>query len=116
LIFTRFFPEWEVDVAQSWLEEDEYTKRMRERAASNAALTKQLTAQLAGPEEEELAAGTTFDIEILRGERPEGVSPAEKEKYLSDAQFQEVFKMGRAEFAGLKLWKQQKLKKEAGLF
>lgn len=32
IVFTRFFPEWEIDVAQAWLtEEDSLTKRMREK-------------------------------------------------------------------------------------
>lgn len=35
LLFTRFFPEWEIEVAQSWLEEDPYTKRMKEKAAAS---------------------------------------------------------------------------------
>ena len=34
-----------------------------------------------------LASGVTFDIEVLRKERPEGVLPDKKEQYLSDAQF-----------------------------
>jgi len=44
-----------------------------------------LNAKSAGPEEAKLSTGTTFDIEILRKDRPEGVVASEKEKYLSDA-------------------------------
>ena len=36
--------------------------------------------------------------------------------YLSDEQFQDKFKMDKASFQKLPLWRQQKLKKELGLF
>ena len=43
LIFTRFFPEWETEVTQSWFEEDEYTKKIKQKAAASEALVKQLS-------------------------------------------------------------------------
>lgn len=36
--------------------------------------------------------------------------------HLSDADFQAVFGMNRSAFSNLPLWKQQKLKKDKGLF
>ena len=39
-----------------------------------------------------------------------------KETYLSDAEFQEVFKMARDEFEKLALWKRNNAKKSVGLF
>lgn len=90
---------------------------MREKAEASAALVKKLTAKLDDkPEEKPVASGTTFDLAILKTSKPEGVAADEKEKYLSDAQFLEAFKMDKAAFYKLVKWKQQKLKKEIGLF
>ena len=57
-----------------------------------------------------------FDLEVLKTSFPEGVDPTRKEQYLSDAAFQEAFKMTKDEFSKLKKWKQQNLRKEKGLF
>ena len=46
----------------------------------------------------------------------DGVDVARKEAYLSDAEFETVFKTGRAAFGGLPQWKQLRAKKEVGLF
>ncbi|XP_064307411.1 villin-1 [Phalacrocorax carbo] len=47
---------------------------------------------------------------------PQGVDPSRKEYHLSDQDFQAVFGMSRSTFSNLPLWKQQKLKKDKGLF
>jgi hypothetical protein len=82
-MFKSFFPEWEEEVSAKWLEEDPYTARMNaikaEREAKNNALVKKNTVVIP-----ELASGVTFDIEVLKTSLPEGVPPAEKEKFLSD--------------------------------
>jgi len=52
----------------------------------------------------------------LKASLPDGVKPNEKEKYLTDEVFQTVFKQTKEQFYTMKLWKQQKLKKEAGIF
>lgn len=57
-----------------------------------------------------------FALADLQGKFPEGVKSDKKEYYLSDADFQEAFKMPIADYEKLKLWKQQDLKKKAGLF
>lgn len=67
---------------------------MREKQQASNDLYKQLS-QKYEEAKVELAAGTTFDIEILKKSKPEGVPAAEKEKYLSDAQFAAAFKMSR---------------------
>ena len=45
-----------------------------------------------------------------------GIDLAAKEKYLSAEEFEAVFKMTAAEFAEMKLWRQQAEKKKVGLF
>jgi len=57
-----------------------------------------------------------YQMLVQGGGRPLDVNPANKEKYLSDEEFQTVFGMPAADFAALAKWKQQKLKKEKQLF
>lgn len=47
---------------------------------------------------------------------PKGVVRSSLEKYLSDQEFKEVFKMNPSDFEGLAQWKKNSLKKKAGLF
>ncbi|NWS68532.1 VILI protein, partial [Crotophaga sulcirostris] len=47
---------------------------------------------------------------------PRGVDPSRKEYHLSDQDFEVAFGMSRSAFSNLPLWKQQKLKKDKGLF
>jgi Villin headpiece domain len=46
----------------------------------------------------------------------DGIDPAQKEDYLSDEVFKEVFKMDRAAFRSMPLWRRQTKKKEVDLF
>eukprot|EP01023_Acetabularia_acetabulum_P035871 TRINITY_DN3388_c0_g1_i10.p1 TRINITY_DN3388_c0_g1~~TRINITY_DN3388_c0_g1_i10.p1 ORF type:complete len:596 (+),score=158.97 TRINITY_DN3388_c0_g1_i10:132-1919(+) len=46
----------------------------------------------------------------------DGIDPSRKELYLSDDEFQKVFKMDKDDFAELPKWKQQSQKKSLGLF
>lgn len=58
-----------------------------------------------------------IDYETLKGMRSEdGIDPAKKEQYLSDEEFDTVFKMSRDAFSALAAWKQTRAKKDAGLF
>lgn len=50
------------------------------------------------------------------GENELDIDFAHKENYLSDAEFQTLFKMARADFAKLPGWKQQSMKKSHKLF
>ncbi len=45
-----------------------------------------------------------------------GLDVSRRETYLSDAEFKSAFKMGKAEFEKLPLWKRNALKKSLGLF
>jgi molecular chaperone DnaK (HSP70) len=47
---------------------------------------------------------------------PEGVDPQKREQYLSDTEFQQIFKMSKADFSRLANFKQHTLKKNAELF
>ncbi|NXX48497.1 VILI protein, partial [Tricholaema leucomelas] len=62
----------------------------------------------------------TFPLEVLVNtsaeDLPRGVDPSRKEYHLSDQDFQTAFGMSRSAFGNLPLWKQQKLKKDKGLF
>ncbi|XP_026708804.1 villin-1 isoform X2 [Athene cunicularia] len=62
----------------------------------------------------------TFPLDVLVNtsaeDLPQGVDPSRKEYHLSDQDFQAVFGMSRSTFGNLPLWKQQKLKKDKGLF
>ncbi|NXK24065.1 VILI protein, partial [Arenaria interpres] len=62
----------------------------------------------------------TFPLDVLVNtaaeDLPQGVDPSRKEYHLSDKDFQATFGMDRFAFAKLPLWKQQKLKKDKGLF
>ncbi|XP_074002195.1 villin-1 isoform X3 [Numenius arquata] len=62
----------------------------------------------------------TFPLDVLVNtaaeDLPRGVDPSRKEYHLSDKDFQATFGMDRSAFGKLPLWKQQKLKKDKGLF
>ncbi|KAG9476532.1 villin-like protein [Eleutherodactylus coqui] len=64
--------------------------------------------------------GLFFDKSLLLDknaeELPEGVDPTQKEMYLSDGDFANIFGMPKAQFYQLPKWKQQNIKKQNGLF
>lgn len=65
------------------------------------------------------AAGETLTLEQLKDEKTwkaKGLDPANKETYLSDAEFQSLFGMGKAEFATQPKWKKETAKKKHGLY
>lgn len=74
------------------------------------------TAAAPAPAPATAGPGGFFDLATLRSGCPGGVDPAKKEDSLNDEDFQTVFKMDRAAFAGLAGWKRQQKKKDAGLF
>ncbi|NXX97363.1 VILI protein, partial [Centropus bengalensis] len=62
----------------------------------------------------------TFPLDVLVNteaeDLPRGVDPSRKEYHLSDEDFEAAFGMSRSAFSNLPVWKQQKLKKDKGLF
>jgi hypothetical protein len=60
---------------------------------------------------------TTRSLQEVREKKlPEGCDLKRLELYLSDEDFESVFKMSRDEFSKLQEWKQIRLKKDYGLF
>lgn len=58
-----------------------------------------------------------FGVEALQKlSANDGIDPKKKEEYLEDKEFEEVFGMNLEKFKGLRLWKQQILKRKVGLF
>ncbi|XP_070247159.1 villin-like protein isoform X1 [Myotis yumanensis] len=47
---------------------------------------------------------------------PEGVDPAQREFYLSDSEFEDIFGKSKEEFYSMAKWKQQQEKKQLGFF
>jgi len=54
--------------------------------------------------------------ELKSGKLPEGVDPTRLEAFLNEEDFRSVFKMSPAEFATLKKWQQDELKRSSGLY
>jgi len=111
--FTIHFPEWKKELAQKWLEEDP-VRQMQ------GNLLKKITMKIEEEKEEEAKYDDpktrVMAYADLKDVFPERVIPDKKEQYLSDEEFQVVFKMTKEKFAELKKWKQQDLKKGVGLF
>jgi hypothetical protein len=61
------------------------------------------------------AEETYYSLQELKS-GVEGVEYFQREQYLSPNDFKQVFGMSKGEFNGLRKWKQQELKKKAGLF
>ncbi|TDH14288.1 hypothetical protein EPR50_G00041050 [Perca flavescens] len=55
-------------------------------------------------------------VNKLASELPEGVDPTQKEKHLSDSDFNKIFGITKDNFASMPQWKQLKMKKEKGMF
>jgi len=67
--------------------------------------------------EEQLAAMSgQYTYAELTNVSKEIENPFHKEQYLSDAEFETVFEMMKAEFIQLPLWKKNRAKKDVGLF
>lgn len=55
-------------------------------------------------------------LQLQANDVPKNLNMGRKQDYLSDVEFEQVFKMPRAEFEKLKDWKQRDLKKANKLF
>ncbi|XP_041329035.1 villin-1 [Pyrgilauda ruficollis] len=120
--FTGWFLAWD---PLNWDDKKSY-ETLRAELGDESSLG-QLTSVLTSREEVFTATTTlvptkleTFPLDVLVNtsaeDLPQGVDPSRKEDHLSDADFQAVFGMSRSAFSSLPLWKQQKLKKDNGLF
>merc|ERR1712232_1532277 len=99
-----------------WVVDTSYTQNRpfdTENMARKATETEQNETTYANPQEKK------FTLDILRAkeeDRLPEINPLTKELYLSDEDFQTVFKMSPDEFTKLQKWKKDKLKKENDLF
>ncbi|KAM7017205.1 villin-1 isoform 2-T2 [Passerculus sandwichensis] len=120
--FTGWFLAWD---PLNWDDKKSY-ETLRAELGDESSLG-QLTSVITSREEVFTATTTlvptkleTFPLDVLvntsADDLPRGVDPSRKEDHLSDADFQAVFGMSRSAFSSLPLWKQQKLKKDNGLF
>ncbi|XP_059925112.1 advillin [Gadus macrocephalus] len=115
--FTGWFAAWD---PFKWSGGNSY-EEMRKELGDSAPVPVQVPSSVEqnGGAEEEANYDPHPAEELLHkqsSELPEGVDPAHKEKYLSDADFQEIFQLSKGEFVDLPAWKRLKLKKEKGLF
>eukprot|EP01132_Coremiostelium_polycephalum_P008457 gene8457-10388_t len=62
------------------------------------------------------ALDRTYTLEELTHRPPPSLDKGRLESYLSDEEFLQVFKMDKSQFAELKTWKQEQLKKPLGLY
>ncbi|NXU99268.1 VILI protein, partial [Cettia cetti] len=120
--FTGWFLAWD---PLNWDDKKSY-ETLRAELGDESSLG-QLTSVLTSKQEVFTASTTlvptkleTFPLDVLVNtsaeDLPRGVDPSRKEDHLSDEDFQAVFGMKRSAFSNLPLWKQQKLKKDKGLF
>ncbi|KAM4897284.1 villin-1 [Sylvia borin] len=121
--FTGWFLAWD---PLNWDDKKSY-ETLRSELGDESSL-EQLTSVLTSKQEVVFTASTTlvpskletFPLDVLVNtaaeDLPRGVDPSRKEDHLSDEDFQAVFGMSRSAFSNLPLWKQQKLKKDKGLF
>ncbi|KAM6332281.1 villin-1 isoform 2-T2 [Podargus strigoides] len=120
--FTGWFLAWD---PLNWADKKSY-ETLRAELGDDSSLG-QLTSALTSRQEVFTASTTllpskveTFPLDVLVNtsaeDLPRGVDPSRKENHLSDQDFQAVFGMSRSAFGNLPLWKQQKLKKDKGLF
>ncbi|NWR50729.1 VILI protein, partial [Regulus satrapa] len=120
--FTGWFLAWD---PLNWDDKKPY-ETLRAELGDESSL-EQLTSVLTSRQEVFTASTTlvptkleTFPLDVLvntaADDLPRGVDPSRKEDHLSDEDFKAVFGMNRSAFSNLPLWKQQKLKKDKGLF
>ncbi|NXO63622.1 VILI protein, partial [Phainopepla nitens] len=120
--FTGWFLAWD---PLNWHDRKSY-ETLKAELGDQSSLG-QLTSVLTSRQETFTASTTlvpskleTFPLDVLVNtsaeDLPQGVDPSRKEDHLSDEDFQAVFGMNRSAFSHLPLWKQQKLKKDNGLF
>jgi hypothetical protein len=123
-LFTSAFLGWDAAKARAF--EDPYAKKLRLVAEQNAAATQadsgsasQAAAAQSTPAPQQSyfdPEKTKYSLEELKAKTAQGVDPSKRELYLSDRDFEALFKMDKAKFAALKDWKKAELKKAAGLW
>lgn len=107
--FTSQFHAWDAAVASS--NEDPFQRKLRE-ANKGAVAASPVSAADALKEYDK-----KYSYEVLKSRNfPSSVDPTKLENYMEDGDFQKAFGMSRDAFTKLPKWKQDGLKKTAGLF
>ncbi|GFO12419.1 advillin, partial [Plakobranchus ocellatus] len=104
--FTGYFLGWDPD---RWSHGKTYEDLKRELGQENVEAT-DVIQELADYDKKHPYS------ELVKRVPPKGVDPSCKENYLTDVEFEKVFKMKRSEYDKLKQWKQLDLKKKYNLF
>ena len=102
------------DAGELLLDDDIDRVRMRPQSAQSSHAAPASAIQ-PGSERE----GTLFslaELQVPAAELPAGVDPHERQNFLQDVEFAEVFGMDKAAFGGLPKWQQKRLKKPHKLF
>lgn len=112
-MFKVQFPNWCDKFSEHWLTKDLLEKRMNEHGSGgnvaaaknggNAPQQEEAKDAFAGYKDPIVNVMTYAD---LKGIFPPGIKPDKKEQYLSDEEFENLFKMSKEDFNKLKLWKQ----------
>ncbi|XP_069559559.1 LOW QUALITY PROTEIN: villin-1 [Brachyistius frenatus] len=119
--FTGWFNAWD---PHKWSGGNSY-EEMKKKLSDPASLS-QITVDLNNTYLKKSPAGvaegseTYLDPELIinksPSDLPQGVDPSQREDYLSDLDFESVLGSTRADFLRLPKWRQNDLKKKAGLF
>ncbi|KAK9529182.1 hypothetical protein VZT92_013295 [Zoarces viviparus] len=111
--FTGWFTAWDTSKWSGGKSYEELKKELGEEAAPVNVTTEQDCVE----SEKSFQFFPPDDlVNKLSSELPEGVDAAQKEKYLSDSDFNHVFEITKDDFASMPQWKQLNMKKEKGMF
>jgi hypothetical protein len=107
--FTCHFFAWDAD---KWSSGKTYAQLKAELMASGGSV-----ADVSAASALSVYQNQVYSLEQLKAATlPEGIDATRKEQYLSDADFQKLFEMTKAEFNALPKWKGNGLKKKVGLY
>ena len=127
-MFATHFVGWDPELFSKSKFEDPYEAKLRmlreekdkalleAAAAEKAAADAKAADEAAAREKADAAAATSFSLEELQSSIPDGVDAANKEMYLSDADFEELFGMSKDEWGKVPKWKRTNKKKTLKLF
>jgi len=127
-LFTTNFMGWDAELFEKNKFQDPYELRLAEErkkkeaeGAEAAAADAKAAADKKAAEDEKAAKadavkGSTFSLEALQGGCPEGVDPGNKELFLDDDKFLELFGCDKAKWGSTAGWKKSSQKKKHGLF
>ncbi|XP_076841924.1 advillin [Brachyhypopomus gauderio] len=114
--FTGWFSAWD---PTKWSGGKTY-EQLKEELGEVTSVTKVTTEKNCNQASVEKKTYQPYPPEMLVNKQamqlPAGVDPAQREKYLSDANFQSLFGMSKDSFFNLPQWKQMNIKKQLGLF